>query len=113
MADPFELANGMVKQLLTLGTASLGGIVAIFDDGDRAGVQLAGHSPCLIISLALLALSVVCGVLVLGGLTGQVARTDGTKPSVYHKPIRVFTMLQMLCYALGIVFVVIDVSIRG
>lgn len=113
MADPFDLADGLVKQLLTLGTASLGGIVAIFDDGDQAGVQLADHSPCLIFSLALLALSVVSGVLVLGGLTGQLARKDGAEPSVYHKPIRVFTMLQMGCYALGIVFVVLDVSIRG
>lgn len=103
----------MVKQLLTLATASLGGIVAIFDDGSQPGVQLAGRSPSLLISLALLAFSVVCGVLVLGGLTGQLARTDGAQPSINHKPIRIFTMLQMFSYALGIIFVVADVAIRG
>jgi len=113
MADPLELADGMVKQLLTLATASLGGIVAIFDDGTKPGVQLTGRSPCLIISLVLLALSVTCGVLVLGGLIGQSARTDGATPNIYHTPIRVFTISQMFCYALGILFVVADVAIRG
>jgi hypothetical protein len=108
LADAFEFADGMVKQLLTLATGSLGGIIAIFDDRNRPGVQLAG-SAWLIGSITLLALSVIAGVITLGCLTAQLAGTNPTA-NANALGVRIPAAIQMLAFAAGIVAVAGEVT---
>lgn len=110
MADPFEFADGMVKQLLTLATGSLGGIIAIFDDGDRSGIQLTG-SNWLIGSIIFLALSAIAGIVTLGCLTAQLARTDGA-PDANALDVRVPAMVQMVAFAAGVIAVAGEVALH-
>ena len=110
MSKAFEFADGMVKQLLTLATGSLGGLIAIFDDKAATGIQLSG-SYGIHTAIALLAASVVCGVVTLGCLTGQAARSDGT-PDLNSRDVRFPAMAQMVTFALGIVAAALEVSLR-
>lgn len=100
MADPFELADGMVKQLLTLATGSLGGIIAIFDDSKQPGVQLTG-SGWLTGSIVLLALSVIAGIVTLGSLTAQLAQKNVT-PNANALDVRIPAAVQMIAFAAGV-----------
>lgn len=109
-ADPFEFAEGMVKQLLTLGTGSLGGIVAIFDNKDRTGVQIEG-SAWLMSSIGLLALSVLAGIATLGCLTGQLAQKSA-EPDANALDVRIPAMVQMLAFAFGILAVAGEVILH-
>jgi hypothetical protein len=110
LADPFEFADGMVKQLLTLATGSLGGIVAIFDDRNRTGVQLAG-SGWLNASIVLLAISVLAGLLTLGSLTAQLAGSSSSG-SANALGVRIPAMVQMLAFAGGIIAVAGEVVLH-
>jgi len=110
LADPFEFAEGTVKQLLTLATGSLGGVIALFDDDKHAGVQLAG-SWCLFAAIGLLAISMVAGIITLGCLTAQLAQTKKA-PSVNANDVRYPAMTQMVTFAFGIIAVAGEVVLR-
>lgn len=110
MADPFEFAEGMVKQALTLATGSIGGIVALFDDDKTAGVQLAG-SPLLFWAIGVLALSAVAGILSLGALTAELARKNQVA-NANAKGVRFPAVVQMLTFAAGVVLVAAEVVLR-
>jgi len=101
----FDAAGEMVKQLLALGTAAIGGTIALFDDGNKAGIDLGGGRG-VYIGLALLALSVVSGVFALGMLAGQLGSPQIREPKTYSKPVRRMTMAQMLLFGIAILTLV-------
>lgn len=106
-ADPFEFADGMVKQLLTLATGSIGGIIALFDDDKVAGVELAG-SWLLLLSIGLLVVSAIAGIVTLGCLTAELAQKK--KPaSVNRLQVRIPAMVQMVAFGLAVVGVAAEV----
>ena len=107
MADPFEFAEGMVKQVLTLATGGIGGIIALFDDDKTSGIQLAG-SPLLFWAIGLLAFSAVAGILSLGALTSELAQN--TRPANANAAnVRYPAAVQMLAFAAGVVLLAVEV----
>ena len=110
MADAFEFAEGMVKQLLTLATGSIGGIVALFEDDKQPGIQLTG-SPLLMWAIGLLAVSVVIGILTLGSLTGELAQKD-RDPNANAKGVRYPASVQMIAFGAGVIAVALEVMLH-
>jgi len=110
MADAFEFAEGMVKQLLTLATGSIGGIVALFDNDQLPGVQLAG-SGWLMAAIGFLALSAVAGIVTLGCLTGQLAQKKAPA-NANALDVRIPAMVQMLTFGAGVIAVAVEVVLR-
>lgn len=108
VAESFKFAEGMVKQVLTLATASIGGIILIFDE-KASGIQLGAYSWWLFLSLVLLSVSVVTGVLSLGSLASQLGDPPAGGPSIYDKTARALSGTQLIAYALGIIFAVVEV----
>jgi hypothetical protein len=110
MADAFESAEGMVKQVLTLATGSIGAIIVLFEDDKLAGVQLAGSS-LLLWAIGLLALSAATGVLTLGAITAQLAEgPDAADPNAHS--VRYPAVVQLVAFAAGLVAVAVEV-VRG
>jgi hypothetical protein len=97
----------MVKQLLTLATGSIGGIIAFFDNDKVPGVQLEG-SPWIVAAIAFLAASVIAGIFTLGSLIRQLAKTK-TKANVNDREVRVPAMVQNVAFAAGIIAVAAEI----
>jgi hypothetical protein len=98
----FEAATETVKQLLALATASIGGVIVLFDDKDHPGVDFGSAANAAHICLVILGLSVASGLLALGALAGQLGSKGIDDPSTYHPTVRLFVTLQILLYGLGI-----------
>ena len=97
----------MVKQVLTLATGGIGGIIALFDDDKTSGIQLAG-SPLLFWAIGLLALSALAGILSLGSLTAELAQKK-RPASANAKGVRLPAVVQMLTFAAGVVAIATEV----
>lgn len=102
----FDAAGESVKQLLALATGAIGAAVALFDDGDVAGIDFGGNWG-VYIGLVLLALSVAGGLFALGMLAGQLGSPAITSPSTYGRGVRLMAGAQMGFFGLGIFALVI------
>ena len=102
----FDAAGEAVKQLLALATGSIGAAIALFDDGDSAGIDFGAAAGAVNIGLGLLAASVVFGLFALGTLAGQLGALAIETPSTYAGPVRLMHTLQMGLYGLGIIALV-------
>ncbi|HIM30357.1 MAG TPA: hypothetical protein EYG57_12540 [Planctomycetes bacterium] len=108
VSESFKFAEGMVKQVLTLATASIGGIILIFDE-KASGIQLGAYSWWLFVALVLLSVSIVTGVLSLGSLASQLGNPPEEGPSIYDPTTRALSGTQLLTYAAGIICAVVEV----
>jgi len=104
----FDAASESVKQVLALGTASIGAAIALFDDDKTPGVNLVG-SWAIYAGLVLLALSVMFGVLALCAIAGQLGSTKTQSPSTYSTPVRLMAGAELIFYGLGILLLVLAV----
>lgn len=101
----FDVAGESAKQLIGLATATLGGAIALFDKGDQPGLNLPEGSTLFGLGMALLGLSVACGLVTLGAIVGQLSeRTEA--PSVYAKGVSVGYFSQMLTYGAGLLLLI-------
>jgi len=105
----FAAAGDTVKQLLALATASIGAAIALFDDGAKAGVDFGAADLWVRIALVLMAFSVVCGLMALGAIAGQLGSTRIAAPDSYAPGLRLFYGLQLAAYGLGVVALVVQV----
>jgi hypothetical protein len=105
----FDAATETVKQLLALATASIGGVIVLFDDKDKPGIEFGSAACAVDASLCLLGLSVVLGLLALGALAGQLGSDKISAPSTYAPTVRLMTAGQMFLYGLGIVVAIFAV----
>ncbi|MFZ1477087.1 MAG: hypothetical protein WAT18_05020 [Sphingorhabdus sp.] len=103
----FDAASEAVKQVLALATGTIGAAIALFDDGATAGIDFGAHDGWLQLGLVLAAVSVLCGLLSLGAIAGQLGSSKEEKPSTYSKGLRLFHFVQLASYGLGIVAMVI------
>jgi hypothetical protein len=123
----FDAVGESVKQLLALGTASIGATIALFDDGDVPGIELLGNWG-VPLGLAFLALSVLFGLFALNTLAGQLGtmenkepsmpeetenkepskpeETESKEPSIYAPNIRIMAFAQLAFFGLGILSLV-------
>jgi hypothetical protein len=102
----FDAAGESVKQLLALATGAIGAAVALFDDGDVAGINFVGNWG-VYVGLVLLALSVASGLFALGMLAGQLGSTAIATPSTYGTGVRLMAGGQMAFFGLGVFALVI------
>lgn len=98
----FDAAGETVKQLLALATASIGGMIALFDDGDAPGIDFGASAMWVNGALCLFGLSVVFGLFAMGTLAGQLGNDKITKPSTYAAAVLVMTIIQMGTFGLGV-----------
>ncbi|KQZ64602.1 hypothetical protein ASD67_09100 [Sphingopyxis sp. Root1497] len=103
----FGAASDTVKQLLALATASIGGAIALFDDGAKAGIDFGPADLWVRIGLMLLAFSVLGGLMALGAIAGQLGSDKVDTPNSYAPGLRRFYGLQLLAYGLGVVALVV------
>lgn len=92
----------MVKQVLALATGSIGGVIVLFDDKDKPGIDFGAAACTVDAALWLLGGSVALGLLALGALAGQLGSPKITNPTIYANGVRLMTGGQMLVYGLGI-----------
>jgi hypothetical protein len=104
----FDAASEAVKQVLGLATATIGAAIALFDDGDKAGIDFGIGDTWIRLGLVLLAVSVVCGLLSLGAIAGQLGSPNEPKPSTYSKGLRLFHGVQLGTYGLGVLALVVQ-----
>lgn len=105
----FEAATEMVKQLLALATASIGGVIVLFDDKDVRGITFGAAASEVNASLWLLGVSVGFGLLSLGALAGQLGSPEVRAPSIYATGVRIMTIGQMVAYGAGVLLVILAV----
>lgn len=103
----FGAASDTIKQLLALATASIGAAIALFDDAKVAGIDFGPADLWVRIGLLLLAFSVLCGLMALGAIAGQLGSDKVDTPSSYAPALRLFYGLQLLGYGLGVVALVV------
>jgi hypothetical protein len=101
----FDMAGESAKQIIGLATATLGGALALFDDGTRPGLNLPEGTTLFGLAMALLALSVAFGLLTLMAIVGQLSEKTA-KPSVYAKGVSLFYFLQMASYGVGLLLLI-------
>jgi hypothetical protein len=101
----FDVAGESAKQLIGLATATLGGALALFDDGTKPGLNLPDGATLFGLGLGLLGLSVAFGLMTLGAIVGQLSERTAT-PSVYAKGVIVAYVLQMLAYVGGLAMLI-------
>jgi hypothetical protein len=99
----FDAAGEAAKQLLTLATAAIGATIALFDDGEAAGIGFGNDAVPVQIGLVLLAASVVFGLFTLGSLAGQLGSKKIPEPQIYAPAIKFFHIGQMASFGAGIV----------
>jgi hypothetical protein len=103
----FDAAGESVKQLLALGTGSIGAAIVLFDDGDVPGIDLQGNWG-VYFGLVFLALSVLGGLFTLGMLAGQLGASAAEipNPSTYSPKVRAMAGSQLGFFGLGILSLV-------
>lgn len=101
----FDVAGESAKQLIGLATATLGGAVALFDDGETAGLNLPQSCSAFGWGMVSIGLSVAFGMVTLGAIVGQLSERT-TTPSVYAKGVIFAYLLQMLTYIVGLALLV-------
>lgn len=98
----FDMAGETIKQLLAVSIGSIGAAIALFDDGNKPGVDFGADGATIKSGLILLAISVVFGLFSLGSIVGQLGNDAVTKPSTYAWNIRFFYSAQLATLGLGI-----------
>jgi hypothetical protein len=103
MKKAFDAALDIIKQLITLSTAIIGGLFILPDkeQASRLVVKISGFS--VPFSIYLLACSVFFGVFAHLSIIGELAKSVAT-PSVYKCHIRFFAGAQILSFAAAITF---------
>lgn len=102
----FDAASESVKQLLVLGTGSIGGAVALFDR-DAPGISFGPTAGWIYSGLSILAVSVIFGLFALGCLAGQLGSPCIEEPTTYAKAPRLMMFIQMGGFGLGIAALVL------
>jgi len=96
-----EFARDSIKHLVTLATASIGILIAIFKDLLGAGVNFS-MPQCLWWAILLFGGSVLFGSFGLNSLTGNVEKKK--RPTIYDSNVKWFVVLQIICFVLALVF---------
>lgn len=105
----YDFAQESLKQVLTLATGSLGGAIALLDDGDQAGINF-GANACLVFwGLGLLVASTAFGLLGLFNLAGTLDRPPPDGITIYKGSIRFFWGGQLILFVVGLALLVIAV----
>lgn len=93
-----DAARDTVKHLITLSTAAVGILIAIFKDllGSPTSVPM-----LLWLSILFFGLSSLCGLFSLQSLTGNLEKKD--QPTIYDPNVKVFVTLQILIFVAAVV----------
>jgi hypothetical protein len=98
----FDFAQESTKQILSLSTAILTITVAFQKDivggvpgGDRWALKVAWFAYLV---------AIIGGLLTLLNLAGNLERPKDGKPSIYRSGIQFFSILQLVAFAVGVVF---------
>jgi hypothetical protein len=94
----FDFASDLTKQLITLATAIIGGLIAFGDKG-----MIVKVSGALAWALGAYGLSAVAGGLTLMALTGQLGSPDLTELtcSAYAPSVRIFSGTQIVVFIIA------------
>ena len=104
-----EGARDTVKHLITLSTASIGVLIAIFKD--LIGVSASDPAPTTLwLSVILFGVSALSGALSLQCLTGNLEKRS--EISIYAGNVVVFTGIQSLCFVIALVLAGISVAYK-
>lgn len=104
-AAAFSTASDTTRHLLSLATGATGAAIALFDDDKTPGIAFGPQGLSVEIGLALLALSVVSGLMTMGALVGQLG-SDKAVPTVYGAGVRLFYAVQLATFGGGIIALV-------
>ena len=96
----FDFAQESTKQILTLSTAILA--LTITFQKDIVGPAAADHRWALTVAWISFLGSIVFGLATLLNLSGNLEKSDD--PSIYHSSIILFAILQVLTFAVGMLF---------
>jgi hypothetical protein len=94
----FDFAADLTKQLITLATVVVTITVTFSKDVLSVAVG-SGRGTLVTMWVAFLA-SILFGLLALMAMTGQIGRTP--KPDIYAGPVRLFSILQIVGFLLGV-----------
>jgi hypothetical protein len=100
----FDLAAETTKQLISLSTAII--TVTIAFAKDFFGSRQSGLEWLLALAWLLYLISLISGIFTLMGLTGQLSSSNQL-PSIYARPIKLFSIGQILTFISGTVAIVI------
>src|ERR1700677_79212 len=98
----FDAAQDTIKQLLTLATSIIGGLVIFSGTGPNASINLHAHGTAVSASVIALLISIVAGFFGQMCIVGEL--TKGDEATVYRPSIRFFTILQILAFAFAIIY---------
>jgi hypothetical protein len=99
-AAAFTAVSNAAERMLAFATATIGGAIALFDDGQKAGIDFGGHDGAIRIALLLFGTSIISGLLTLGAIAGQLG--NSAEPNPYAPSLRLFYSGQLATYGLGI-----------
>jgi hypothetical protein len=101
----FEFAQDATKQLITLATAIIALTITFLNDVIRSAPG--GTSILIEVAWFLYLASIVFGIVTLLGLTGELASSRSTQPSVYGRDIRWPSALQILAFLAALILTLI------
>jgi hypothetical protein len=99
-AAAFTAIGTAAERMLAFATATIGGAIALFDDGQKAGVDFGAEDGAIRVGLFLLGGSVVSGLMTLGAVAGQLG--NSTDPQPYAPALRMFYGAQLALYGFGL-----------
>lgn len=102
-----ELAGDTTKQILTLSTGIVFLTIAFKKDFVPENLNGSFVVRLLIFSWFLYLCSILCGVLTLLFITGEVGRQDGALPSIYDPKIRYSHLAQLLMFFVATFLIII------
>jgi hypothetical protein len=99
----FDFADAAVKQVLTLATGTVGAAVALFDDGETAGIQFPNETLWLSAGFVLTVISIAAGLAAINRLTGVLVEEKVfTSATVKERLVYFFWLVQLLCFPAGL-----------
>lgn len=99
----FEFASSLTRQLITLSSIIIT-VTATFIERFEAAFS----SIILIIGWVILFFSILVGIIALMGLTGSMGKlSDGEDVNIYDNNIKRPSMLQILLFIMGMIFIII------
>ena len=108
LPNSFEFAKEVTTQLLTLATAVVSISVTFVKDVSPSVTSAARGT--LYTSWVLFLVSIVCGVWVLGAMTGTLAQSPPAQATVYSSNIRLPSLLQVMAFVTGVGFLVVHAA---
>lgn len=105
LADSFEFASKTVTQIMVLSSGILA--LTITFAKEQLAKERPNALPPLKVSWVFEILSILFGIYALMALTGQVASNELTNPSVWSSQVTIPASLQILCFLVSMIALVV------